>query len=57
MYFKYRECILLLEFHYSSMIFTQTEKTTIMAQDTVQTIRELEASIDKNVQNTNGISY
>lgn len=29
-------------------------KTTTMAQDTVQTIRELEASIDKNVQNTNG---
>ena len=27
-----------------------------MPQETVQTIRELEARIDKNIQNTNGIS-
>lgn len=37
--------------------FRLDRKTTTMAQDTVQTIRELEASIDKNVQNTNGTSW
>lgn len=26
-----------------------------MPQETVQTIRELEARVDKNIQNTNGI--